>query len=41
MTNDGQLDFILTHPRHEVQKEYEVVVRGKFSEKLERRWKRV
>ena len=34
VTNDGQLDFILTHPRHEVQKEYEVVVRGKFSEKL-------
>ena len=30
VTNDGQLDFILTHPRHEVQKEYEVVVRGKF-----------
>jgi 16S rRNA uridine-516 pseudouridylate synthase and related pseudouridylate synthases len=28
------LIFILTHPRHEVQKEYEVVVRGKFSEKL-------
>lgn len=34
VTNDGQLDFILTHPRYEVQKEYEVVVRGKFSEKL-------
>lgn len=34
VTNDGQLDFILTHPCHEVQKEYEVVVRGKFSEKL-------
>ncbi len=34
MTNDGNLDYILTHPSHEVPKEYEVVLRGKFSEKL-------
>ncbi len=34
MTNDGNLDFLLTHPSHEVAKEYQVVVRGKFSEKL-------
>lgn len=34
MTNDGDLDYILTHPSHEVYKIYEVVVRGKFSERL-------
>lgn len=34
LTNDGDLDFILTHPRHEVKKTYEVTVRGKFSEAL-------
>lgn len=28
------MDYILTHPSHEVLKEYEVVVRGKYSEKL-------
>ncbi len=37
MTNDGNLDFILTHPSHEVEKEYEVVVRGKYSDSLARK----
>jgi 23S rRNA pseudouridine2605 synthase len=31
MTNDGTLDNLLTHPRHEVEKVYEVTVRGRFS----------
>ena len=26
VTNDGQLDFILTHPCHEVQKEYDCLL---------------
>ena len=34
MTNDGELDNILTHPKHEVKKVYEVTVRGKYSLKL-------
>ena len=34
MTNDGELDYLLTHPKHEVQKVYEVTVRGKYSAKL-------
>ena len=34
MTNDGNLDFMLTHPSREVQKVYEVTVRGKYSEAL-------
>ena len=34
MTNDGDLDNILTHPKHEVKKVYEVTVRGKYSLKL-------
>ena len=34
MTNDGELDNLLTHPRNEVQKVYEVTVRGKYSPKL-------
>lgn len=37
VTNDGNLDFILTHPSHGVEKEYEVVVRGKYSESLARK----
>lgn len=37
MTNDGELDFLLTHPKHEVEKVYEVTVRGKFSDSLARR----
>ena len=34
MTNDGALDYRLTHPSREVPKTYEVTVRGKFSEEL-------
>lgn len=34
MTNDGDLDNILTHPSHEVTKTYEVTVRGRYSPKL-------
>ena len=34
MTNDGELDNILTHPKHEVKKVYEVTVHGKYSLKL-------
>ena len=34
MTNDGELDYLLTHPKHEVEKVYEVTVRGKVSEAL-------
>lgn len=34
MTNDGDLDYILTHPSHEVTKTYEVIVRGRYSPKL-------
>lgn len=34
VTNDGELDYILTHPSREVPKTYDVTVRGKYSEKL-------
>ncbi len=37
MTNDGALDYLLTHPSREVPKTYEVTVRGKFSEALAER----
>lgn len=33
MTNDGELDNLLTHPRYQVNKVYEVTVRGRFSPK--------
>ena len=33
MTNDGELDNLLTHPRFQVNKVYEVTVRGRFSPK--------
>lgn len=33
MTNDGDLDYILTHPKHEVKKVYKVTVRGRFTPK--------
>lgn len=32
LTDDGELSFRLQHPRHHVDKEYEVVIRGKPSE---------
>lgn len=34
VTNDGDLDYLLTHPSHEVDKTYLVTVRGRFSEKV-------
>lgn len=34
MTNDGNLDYLLTHPSKGVEKVYEVTVRGKFSQTL-------
>ena len=37
LTNDGDLAFHMTHPSHEMEKEYEALVRGKVSkEALER-----
>lgn len=33
LTNDGELTYGLTHPKHHVNKTYEVKVRGKISEK--------
>lgn len=33
MTNDGELDNLLTHPRYQVNKVYEVTIRGRFSPK--------
>ena len=33
LTNDGALAARLTHPRHGVKKEYEVIVRGELSDK--------
>lgn len=33
MMNDGELDNLLTHPRYQVNKVYEVTVRGRFSPK--------
>ena len=32
LTNDGELTYGLTHPKHDVNKTYEVKVRGKVSE---------
>lgn len=32
LTNDGDLAYTLTHPRHEINKEYTLVVRGQVSE---------
>ena len=36
MTNDGELSFRLTHPAHEVEKEYEVTVTGDLTNAAER-----
>lgn len=33
LTDDGELAAVLTHPRHETQKEYRVTVRGAVDEK--------
>lgn len=40
LTNDGMLDYLLTHPSREVPKTYEVTVRGKLSEALAARMAR-
>lgn len=36
MTNDGNLAFRLTHPTHEVEKEYHVTVTGELADAAER-----
>ncbi|MBQ9493040.1 MAG: rRNA pseudouridine synthase [Oscillibacter sp.] len=36
MTNDGELSYRLTHPAREVEKEYEVTVRGELAQAAER-----
>ncbi len=33
MTNDGELTYALTHPKHEVDKTYKVCVKGRISDK--------
>nr|WP_302596239.1 pseudouridine synthase [uncultured Cellulosilyticum sp.] len=37
LTNDGELTYGLTHPKHDVNKTYEVKVRGKVSEESVKR----
>ena len=37
LTNDGELTYGLTHPKHDVNKTYEVKVRGKVSDEGVRR----
>lgn len=32
LTNDGDLAFQITHPSHQIEKEYEALVKGKISE---------
>ncbi|MDY6803392.1 MAG: pseudouridine synthase [Cyanobacteriota bacterium] len=38
LTNDGQLTYCLTHPKHQVPKIYEVWVEGRPSEKIIKFW---
>jgi 23S rRNA pseudouridine2605 synthase len=40
MTDDGELTYRLTHPRYEHEKEYEVYVEGRPSEKTLAQWRR-
>ena len=40
LTNDGQLTFQLTHPRHQLPKVYRVRVKGSPSEAVLKRWRR-
>ena len=40
LTNDGELTFILTHPRHSVPKTYEVWVEGHPPESVLQAWRR-
>lgn len=38
LTNDGDLTYRLTHPRHHIPKRYRVVVRGRPSADIIKRW---
>jgi len=38
LTNDGQLTYCLTHPKHQVPKTYQVWVEGHPSEKILKSW---
>ncbi|HIK04279.1 MAG TPA: rRNA pseudouridine synthase [Trichormus sp. M33_DOE_039] len=40
LTNDGELTFKLTHPRHSIPKTYQVLVKGHPSEAVLERWRR-
>ncbi|UKO96294.1 pseudouridine synthase [Nostoc sp. UHCC 0870] len=40
LTNDGELTFKLTHPRHSIPKTYQVVVKGHPSEAVLEKWRR-
>ncbi|MBF2027545.1 MAG: rRNA pseudouridine synthase [Oscillatoriales cyanobacterium C42_A2020_001] len=40
LTNDGNLTFYLTHPRHHISKTYRVWVEGTPSEKMLAQWRR-
>lgn len=40
LTNDGNLTFYLTHPRHHIPKTYQVWVEGTPSEKVLAQWRR-
>lgn len=39
LTNDGELTFALTHPRHEIPKTYHVVVQGHPSQSVLQQWR--
>ncbi len=39
LTNDGELTFYLTHPRHSIAKTYQVLVKGKPSEAILQMWR--
>lgn len=39
LTNDGELTFALTHPRHDVAKTYQVVVAGHPPESVLKQWR--
>lgn len=40
LTNDGELTFALTHPRHNIPKTYHVVVQGHPPESVLQQWRR-
>jgi pseudouridine synthase len=39
LTNDGELTFALTHPRHDISKTYQVVVAGHPPESVLKQWR--